>query len=153
MCSSDLPNLELSLFDLPTVAAEARAKFAADPLTAKAHVFGGNFFTDPLPAGADLISLVRIVHDHDEAPVLALLRSIRKSLAPGGVLLIAEPMSGTVGAERVADAYFGFYLLAMGSGRPRNSEQIQALLTAAGFGTLRMLPTRRPFLTRLLIAS
>ena len=41
------------------------------------------------------------------------------ALPADGTLLLAEPMAGSRGAEPVGDAYFGFYLLAMGSGRPR----------------------------------
>ena len=59
--------------------------------------------------------------------MLALLRSIRLALPPDGVLLIAEPMAETRGAEKVGDAYFGFYLLAMGRGRPRAIGEIAQL--------------------------
>ena len=55
---------------------------------------------------------------------LAILRSARGALAPGGTLLVAEPMSGTPGAEPITEAYFGFYLLAMGTGRPRTAEEL-----------------------------
>ncbi len=36
---------------------------------------GGSFRDDPIPAGADLITLVRILHDHDDAVVRALLKA------------------------------------------------------------------------------
>ena len=49
--------------------------------------------------------------------------ALRRALPADGVLLLAEPMSGTAGAEPIGDAYFGFYLLAMGSGRPRTPER------------------------------
>ncbi|MEL6527759.1 MAG: methyltransferase, partial [Chloroflexota bacterium] len=49
------------------------------------------FFEDPIPHGYDLISLVRILHDHDDEPAQALLTNIRKSLAPGARLMIQEP--------------------------------------------------------------
>jgi demethylspheroidene O-methyltransferase len=147
------PSLGLQLFDLPAVAANAQSIFEANGLGARAQVFGGNFLVDPLPAGADLVTLVRIVHDHDDDTVLALLRAVRRAIRDDGVLLIAEPMSDTPGAERIADAYFGFYLLAMGSGRPRSSAAISKLLEQAGFARHRTVPTRRPFLTRLIVAT
>jgi len=53
------------------------------------------------------------VHDHDDATVVRLLRAVRAALPPDGTALIAEPMSGQAGAGAMADAYFGFYLLAM----------------------------------------
>ena len=71
----------------------------------------------------------------------------------GGKLLIAEPMSDTPGAEPIGDAYFGFYLLAMGRGRPRRPAELKLLLEAAGFGQIRTLPTRRPILISAMIAK
>ena len=50
------------------------------------------------------------------------------------------------GAEPMGDAYFGFYLLAMGRGRPRSSGEIAALLHKAGFDRVRILKTRNPLL-------
>jgi demethylspheroidene O-methyltransferase len=146
------PALRLMLFDLPAVARRARERLAAAGLARRAQVFGGDFRSDPLPRGADLVSLVRVVHDHDDDAVAALLRAVHAALAPGGTVLIAEPMSETRGAEPIGDAYFGFYLLAMGSGRPRSPRQHVALLRAAGFGQTRLLRTRLPLQTRVILA-
>jgi demethylspheroidene O-methyltransferase len=147
------PSLRLMLFDLPQVAARATARFAAQGLAERAQAFGGDFSADPLPRGADLISFVRVLHDHDDAVVMALLRAARAALPPNGRLLIAEPMAGTSGAEPMGEAYFGFYLLAMGRGRPRRPEELRAMLAEAGFASSRALPTPTPLLTRVLIAD
>lgn len=145
------PAAELALFDLPGVAELARTRFADEGLTATAH--GGDFFADPLPEGHDLITLIRVCFDHDDEPCLRLLRAVRAALPPNGTLLVAETMAGTPGAEPVGDAYFGFYLLAMGSGRPRTAEELGALLRAAGFGRVREMRTPRPMLARVLAAQ
>ena len=109
------------LFDLPAVADRARTRFAAAGLSHRAEAIGGDFLSQSLPDGADIVSLVRVIHDHDDAAALALLRNVRRALPRDGTLLIAEPMADTAGAEAVGNAYFGFYLLAMGSGRPRTA--------------------------------
>jgi demethylspheroidene O-methyltransferase len=146
------PHLHLGLFDLPSVVTRARARLDALDLGARTTLVGGNFFVDPIPAGYDLVSLVRIAHDHDDAPLKALLRSIRAALPSGGVLLLAEPMSATSGAEAVADAYFGFYLLAMGTGRPRTPDVLCNFMREAGFSDARRVATARPMLTSLVCA-
>ena len=98
------------------------------------------------------MSLVRVCFDHSDARVLQILKAVRRAMAPGAVLLLAEPMSATPGAEAMGDAYFGFYLLAMGKGRSRSAVELGALLEAAGFGDVRLLPTHLPLQTQVLQA-
>ncbi len=147
------PRLRAIVFDLPAVAKRARLRLAAEGLGERVSTVGGDFLSDPLPQGADVASLVRIVHDHDDEAALTLLANVRRALPRGGRLLIAEPMAGTAGAEPVGDAYFGFYLLAMGRGRPRTASALAALLRASGFERSRLIPTRRPLLTCLMVAE
>ncbi len=146
------PKLKLQLFDLPAVAERATTRFAAAGLQPRAQVFGGSFLHDALPKGADLISLVRVAHDHDDDSVLTLFRAVHDALPRHGALLLAEPMAETPGAERMGHAYFGFYLLAMGSGRPRSATTLTAMLRDCGFGSVRMLPTHTPLLASALVA-
>jgi demethylspheroidene O-methyltransferase len=109
-----VPGLALGLFDLPAVAERAKSAFVSEGLAGRISPLGGNFLTDPLPAGYDLMTLVRVLHDHDDAPASQLLRNIAAALPPGGRLVIAEPMAETKGAETIGDAYFGLYLWATG---------------------------------------
>jgi demethylspheroidene O-methyltransferase len=146
------PHLRLVVFDLPEVAHRAQGRLAALGLSARATAVGGDFTTDTLPAGADIISLVRVVHDHDDDRVMALLHAARRALPDDGVLLLAEPMAGTAGAQAMGDAYFGLYLWAMGSGRPRTLAQLGAMLQAAGFSAPRQLPNAMPLQTQVLLA-
>lgn len=147
------PGLRATVFDLPAVAGRARATFAAQGLSQRAGVVGGDLFADVPPRGADIVSLVRVLHDHDDAPAKAILRAAHAALEPGGRLLVAEPMSRTPGAEPMGDAYFGFYLLAMGSGRPRSADELREMIREAGFSRCRELPTHRPLLVRVLLAE
>jgi demethylspheroidene O-methyltransferase len=147
------PKIELMLFDLPQVATRARLAIEKRGLAGRARVFDGDFLVDALPQGADIVSLVRVVHDHDDDAAAVLLRRVHAALPPGGTVLIAEPMASISGAERVGDAYFGFYLLAMGRGRARRPDELIALLRAAGFTDARAPKTRRPMLTSVITAS
>lgn len=147
------PHLQLGLFDLPEVA-EKGAQILGDKLGhARIAAHPGNFFSDPIPTGYDMVSLVRILHDHDDAPAEALLRNIRAALAPGARLLIAEPMAQIPGAEAMGEAFFGLYLWAMGSGRPRSPAEITAMLHRCGFSRARIIPTAQPVNASMIIAS
>lgn len=147
------PHLKLMLFDLPPVVELARACLASAGLADRATAIGGSFFDDPLPTGADIVTLVRVLFDHSDERALAILRAARQAISADGTLLIAEPMAGTPGAEAMGDAYFGFYLLAMGKGRARTAADLTALLQAAGFSSVRLLATHMPLQTQVLLAS
>jgi demethylspheroidene O-methyltransferase len=149
----EAPALQVQVFDLPGVVAEAQRHFEREGLAGRCSAVGGDFFRDPLPAGADLVTLLRVVHDHDDARVLHLLRSVRQALVPGGRLLLAEPLADTPGAERMGHAYFGFYLLAMGRGEPRSEARLRALLAQAGFVKVRRLGTTLPLQASALLAE
>ncbi len=147
------PGASLVLLDVPPVALQARARLASAGLAGRADAIGGDFRTDPLPAGADLVTLVRVLHDHDDAVVAALMRRVHAALAPGGRILIAEPMTATRGAERMGAAYFGVYLLAMGQGRPRRSDELVAMLRDAGFVRPRVLRMQVPLIVSVIVAD
>ena len=146
------PRLKLMLFDLPAVAERARLQLASIGLAERAKTYGGDFFKEELPRGADLVSLVRVCFDHPDEKVLKLLMAVRRALPDDGSVLLAEPLSRVAGVEAMADAYFGFYLLAMGRGRPRSAAQLSALLQQAGFDAVRTVPTHMPLQTGLLVA-
>ncbi len=93
-----------------------------------------------------------MLHDHNDDTAIGLLRAVRRSLPANGTLLLAEPLAGTPGAETVGDAYFGFYLLAMGRGRARTLRELTEMLNAAGFDAVHLIPTRMPLQTSVVIA-
>lgn len=142
-------NIDLTLFDLPGVIDAARVRMGD---AEGVRLSSGSFLEDELPRGVDTISLVRVCYDHDDSVVSRLLRRVFEALPPRGQILISEPMSGGDQPCRAGDAYFGFYTLAMTSGRPRSAAQHSAFLREAGFTRIRRHPTRRPFLTSVVTA-
>jgi demethylspheroidene O-methyltransferase len=151
--AAQVRDLRLMLFDLPAVADRARDRFAAQRIDARATAIGGNFLTDRLPPGADVATLIRVLHDHEDAAALAILQAVHDALPARGTLLVAEPLAATLGAEPMGDAYFGFYLLAMGGGRPRTADEHLRLLANAGFRAARQVATRIPMQTGLIVAT
>lgn len=153
LAAREAPQLQIQVFDLPGVATAATRRFEQAGLADRCSAVGGDFFSDPLPGGADLVTLLRVVHDHDDARVGLLLRAVRRALAPGGRLLLAEPLADTPGAEPMGHAYFGFYLLAMGRGQPRSEARLRELLAHAGFERVRRLATPLPLQASVLLAT
>ncbi|RJF70673.1 methyltransferase [Rhodopseudomonas palustris] len=146
------PGLRVMLFDLPAVAAKAAERFQTNGLTSRASTIGGSFRDDPLPEGADIISLVRIIHDHDDEVVLALLRAVHNALPDNGKLLIAEPLASPPGRESSTDAYFALYLRAMGTGQGRTFGRLRELLAEAGFGDIRLHSVPMPLVASVITA-
>lgn len=147
------PASEVAIFDLPQVATAANARFEKMGLANRLKAIGGDFVDGELPTGADLMTLVRVAYDHGDDTVLALLKKIHAALPAGGHLLIAEPFAGDRAHDRTADAYFNFYLIAMGSGRVRTFEEHKSLLNAAGFTRVVRRSTINPALAQIALAT
>lgn len=147
------PTLTLALFDLPAVAKIAASNLAQEGLGSRTLVHEGSFFDDELPMGADIATLVRILHDHGDDAVRKILLRAARALKPGGTLVIAEPMAGTPGGERIAEAYFGLYLGGMGQGRARSPVELGKYLRDAGFRSFKTVQSKNPLIVQLVIAT
>jgi demethylspheroidene O-methyltransferase len=128
------PGLDLMLFDLPPVVERARSRFSALGLAERVTVVAGDLLRDRLPDGADVATLVRVLHDHDDEAARAILASLRDALPQSGKLVIAEPMAGARGA-------------------PRTFREIAGLLEQTGFGRTQRLWTPSPLTISALAAT
>lgn len=146
------PTMALTLFDLPAVVPAAKDLAAELGTTDRLTIVPGSFRDDPLPHGADMISLVRVLYDHADETVAALLSKVIDTLPAGGRILISEPMAGGDTPQRAGDAYFAFYCLAMNTGKARSADEIASLLSQAGFEAIQMPRSRRPFVTSVVTA-
>ena len=141
------PALKLTLFDLPAVVAGVPRD-----LVRRLTILPGSFRDDPLPTGADAISLIRVLYDHSDSTVATLLRAVHDALPPGGTVVISEPMSGGLRPDPATDVYFSIYTLAMQTGRTRSATEIAAFLRQAGFDAPQSHPGFRPFVTSVVTA-
>lgn len=145
------PALQLHLFDLPAVLEGAKARLGQ--MGARVQLHAGSFRDDPLPAGADTISLIRVLYDHSDDTVAALLREVHNALPKGGRVIVAEPMSGGDSADPITDVYFALYTLAMQTGRTRSADEIAAMLADAGFVNVKKIPCFRSYIAAAVTAE
>jgi len=145
------PALDLQLFDLPAVLQGAGARLG--PFGGRVKLHEGSFRDDPLPQGADTISLIRVLYDHSDETVAALLRAVHTALPQGGRLIVAEPMSGGAKPDAITDVYFSLYTLAMQTGRTRSMDEIATLIGSAGFVNIRKVPCFRPYIASAITAT
>jgi demethylspheroidene O-methyltransferase len=131
------PALEFVGMDLPEVIKLTRQNLTDTAFSNRVHLVPASFKVDALPHDIDLVTLVRVAHDHSDDVVAQLLEKIYLSLPHKGTLLLAEPMANAKGARH--DAYFHFYLLAMGEGRLRTPERLTQMMLEAGFNQVQIL--------------
>lgn len=147
------PALRATLVDLPEVLGAARARLDAAGVAARVTLCPMSFRDAALPGGADAVSLVRVLYDHADDTVRALLANVYRALPPGGRLIVAEPMAGGARPEAAGDLYFAFYTMAMGSGRARSAAEIGALCAEAGFVPRRSPRPARPYVASVVICE
>lgn len=84
------PQLHGTLFELPSVAAQARERLAPLLDDGRAEVVEGDVFEDPLPTGHDVALVSQTLHLFTPEPNKALLRRIRDSVGHGTRLLLVD---------------------------------------------------------------
>ncbi|NSX53229.1 methyltransferase [Parasulfitobacter algicola] len=146
------PNLQMALFDLPAVTSQAKDVLKAAKVWDRTEVIAGSFRKNDLPEGADAISLVRVLYDHEDGTVKKLLADVYAALPPGGRIIISEPMSGGQAPLRATDAYFAFYCMAMQTGQVRSSDKIAKFCENVGFIGIEKPKPFRPYVTSVVSA-
>jgi SAM-dependent methyltransferase len=81
------PRLTATLFEIPSTAAIARRAFAGNSAVA---VVEGDALSDPLPEGHDLALVANLVHYFGPEKNKALLRNIRRAIAPRGRIALVD---------------------------------------------------------------
>lgn len=91
-------------------------------------VAAGDFF-ESVPAGADSISLVRVLHNWDDPRASRILAVCRRALVAGARLMIVDRMAGAGGRP----AFDDLNMLVLTGGRLRSAGDYRALAGAAGY--------------------
>lgn len=145
--------LRATVFDLPALAENANAVMQASRAQERLHFSPGSFRDDALPGGADTISLIRVLYDHEDSTVEPLLKKAFDRLPRGGRLIVSEPMSGGAQPDLAGDVYFSFYCLAMKTGTVRSAHRIAEMCAKVGFDRITPRKSRRPYVTCVLTAE
>ena len=128
---AEYPAMNAVLFDQPHVVAGAEEMLRAAGVSDRCRIVAGDFF-DRVPEGGDAYVLKAIVHDWEDEQAAAILRTCRRAIAPGAVLLVIER---EVGAPNEApEAKFSdLNMLVAPGGQERSLDEFASLFAAAGF--------------------
>jgi SAM-dependent methyltransferase len=122
------------LFDLPAVIPLAQQRLAEVGVADRVTLVPGDYHTDPLPRGADLVWLSAIIHQNSPDQNRALYHRIADALEPGGRLLIRDLVMEPSRTAPLAGALFAVNMLVhTEGGNSYTLEEIREDLEAAGF--------------------
>lgn len=131
---SSYPRVKATLFDLPRVIPLARRRLADAGLAARVEFVAGDFYSDPLPGGADLVWISAIVHQNSRAQNRDLFRAVFEVLAGGGRVLIRDVLMDDARTSPAYGALFAVNMLvATESGGTFTFSELREELEAAGF--------------------
>lgn len=118
------------LFDMNNVIGEVRTG-VEDYGHLSIEMIHGNFFADSLPE-SDAIIMSRVLHDWDDEKAIKILENAKKSLQPGGKLVLFEMIIPDL-PETDFGVTLNFNLLVMVGGKERTAKEFESLLNKADF--------------------
>lgn len=77
------------LYDLPSLADEARERLEASGVADRCEIRSGSA-RDSIPPGGDVYIMSRVLHDWPDETAAAILRNCRRVMPPDGALLLKE---------------------------------------------------------------
>jgi hypothetical protein len=129
------------LFDLPSVASEARKFLGMAGLGKRCQVIEGSFFSG-VPKGGDLYILKYIIHDWDGEDALKILNNCRKAMNPSNKLLVIDavvPLKKPSFGKTWADIEM---MVLLPNGRERTEAEFCDLFQRSGFELCNIIPMR-----------
>ena len=90
MITKKYPNLKAVVFDYAPVCEVANEYIEIMGISSKVTTCSGDYWTDELPEGADVVLLGNILHHYDEDKNKMLFHKIYDYLPKGGMVIIAD---------------------------------------------------------------
>lgn len=133
------PHLRGILLDIGPVCDIAREILDEHGVLDRVELVPADFMADPWPR-CDAVLLSQILHDWSFDTGRQLLAKARAALADGGSLLICEKLVGS-DATPLANALVHLDMLLWTEGQQYRLEELEAMLTDAGFRSVTCVPT------------
>lgn len=124
------PQAKGVLFDLPETVAHVADAVRASQHGRRIELVGGDFFK-AVPAG-DLYLIKMILHDWNDDECIAILKSVRAAIAPGGRVAVIDYLLPEVPAPTGAHL-MDIAMMIWATGRERRLSEVEALFARSGF--------------------
>jgi hypothetical protein len=129
------------LYDLPEIVTGAPALLRAHDVADRCEAVGGDMFSS-VPQGGDAYVLSRVLLDHEDAKVSAVLRACRSAMRASGRLIVIERITEP---NRPQLMLVDITMMVMTGGRERTLAEFTALFAEAGFELEQTVVTLSPF--------
>jgi hypothetical protein len=136
------PYMRGVLFDMPHAFEGGQKTIAENGLADRCEVVSGDFFVS-VPAGADVYLLSRVIHDWDDEKTVAILKVIRRAIAPDGRLTLLETMLQP-SESTLYPVLSDLNMLLLTGGCERTEAEYRVLYHAAGFELTKTVATKSP---------
>jgi SAM-dependent methyltransferase len=128
------PSLRASVFDAANVCTVTREFIEKAGLSDRIEAIAGDFTSDPLPAGADVVLLCGNLHAYDSETARRVIRKAYDVLPSGGGMILCDYM---IDADRAGPPVSAFLSISLefggGSGKVHDANEFRAYLEEAGF--------------------
>jgi predicted O-methyltransferase YrrM len=134
------PDLRATLFDRPQVVGMAEERLRAEGLLDRVTIVPGDFYSDPLPGGHDLVLLSAIVHQNSREQNVALFRSCLQATTPGGRIVVRDHVMSPDRTRPKSGALFAVNMLVgTEGGGTYTFDELRDDLEAAGYVRVRLM--------------
>jgi protein-L-isoaspartate O-methyltransferase len=134
------PAMRATLFDRGPVVELARERLREAGVLDRVTLAPGDFYSDALPGGHDLVFVSAIIHQNDPVQNVDLFRKAFAALEPGGRIVVRDHVLSPDRTAPRSGALFAVNMLAvLSGGNSYTLAEISDALTQAGFGQVRQI--------------
>lgn len=134
------PDLEITVFDLPSVAEIAEKNVSRERLSARINIQAGDIFTDPLPLNIDAVLFSHFLEIFSDQKIQQLYEKVYKALPHKGKLIAWTLSCNETETGTLQSAKSSIYFLAVASGEGMTyaAHDHKRWLKAAGFSKVKI---------------
>jgi hypothetical protein len=131
---SKKPEIEATVFDLPNVIPITNKFIEKEGFSGRIKTYTGDYTTDALPKGFDLVFLSAIIHSNSLETNQELIKKCFGSLNENGMIVIQDWIMNNDRTQPTAGAIFAINMLVgTEAGDCFTEQEVSEMLTAAGF--------------------
>ncbi|MFQ5663626.1 MAG: methyltransferase [Terriglobia bacterium] len=145
------PHLRAVVFDLQAALEIAQEKIAQAGLSDRINTQAGDFFTEELPKGSDVMLVSMILHDWTSEKNRVILRKCFDALPSGGAVIVSELMMDDDKTGPVPAALMSLNMLIETEGRNYTWSEYIEWLEEVGFKQIQRVPVESPGANGILI--